>query len=104
MEHVVSIGPAGTVKAMHTDKFSLGFLGNQVIVRASDICWDEKTQSWGIHFNIDGAFVYPLPVYQGFAGYEDAREFEVAVMQECIKDELAPTDPAIVRWATRKRQ
>lgn len=103
MEHVISIGPAGTVKAVHTDKFSLGFLGNQVIVRASDICWDEDTQAWGIWFNIEDVFEAPLPVYQGFAEYDVARAFEVAVMQECIKDELAPTDPAIVRWATRHR-
>lgn len=104
MEHVVSISPSGAVKSMHSDAFSLSFLGKQQIVRASDICWDEDEQYWSIWFNVDGVFEAPSVEYQGFDSYESARAFEVQVMNECIKDELPPTHQAIRRWAATHRR
>lgn len=92
MEHVIVISPVGAVKAMHNDKFPLGFLGPQSIDRASDIRWDEQHQSWGIWFNVDGEFIAPTAVYAGFLTYEDARNFEVDVMNDCLKRGASPTE------------
>ena len=102
-EHVVSIGPSGQVKAMHNDRFALGFLGKQTITRASDIRFYEGDQLWDIWFNVGGEFKHPVPEYCGFTTYEEARAFEVAVMTEAIKDELDPTDARIIRWARGHR-
>lgn len=104
MEHVVSIDPTGRVKAMHTDAFPLGFLGKQNIERASDIRWDEDAQYWSIWFNIDGRFEAPPIEYQGFGSYEEARRFEVEVMNSSFLADLAPLDPHILRWAATHRR
>ena len=93
MEHVIVIGPSGVVKSMHNDKFSMGFLGNQTIERASDIRFDSETQAWGIWFNVDGEFVQPArPSHSGFNSYESARDHEVQVMNESLKTGLCPTE------------
>lgn len=104
MEHVVSIGPSGAVRSMHNDKFSLGFLGKQSIDRASDICWDEEEQNWGIWFNVGGTYEAPSIEYSGFGSYEEARDFEVKVMNQCIQLEMPPTDPHVKRWAATHRR
>lgn len=103
MEHVIAIGPSGQVKSMHSDKFSLGFLGTQTIDRASDIRWDESKQQWGIWFNVNGTFCEPRMQYEGFDSYEAARDFEVGVMNECLREQMEPFNPAILRWAMAKR-
>lgn len=92
MEHVIVISPEGAVKSMHNDRFSLGFLGNQTIERASDIRFDEATQKWGIWFHVKGQYVPPqLPSHYGFDSYETARDHEVRVMNESLKSDLCPT-------------
>ncbi len=103
MEHVISIGPSGLVKAMHNDSFPMGFLGQQSITRASEIMWDDMAQYWSIHFNIAGTFVAPTEEYSGFDSYHEARDFEVAVMNECMKQQLQPTDSAIRSWAAQQK-
>lgn len=92
MEHVIVIGASGVVKAMHNDKFPLGFLGHQTIERASDIRFDTPSQTWGIWFNVGGEFVPPaMSTHQGFDSYESARDYEVRVMNESLKSGLCPT-------------
>lgn len=92
MEHVIVIGPSGVVKAMHNDKFPMGFLGKQTIERASDIRFDDESQAWGIWFNVDGVFVPPARAsHKGYNSYEAARDHEVAVMNETLKTGLCPT-------------
>lgn len=105
VEHVISISPSGVVKAMHSDKFPLGFLGAQKIERASDIRWAEHEQSWGIWFRIetDTLFTSPPEVYGGFNSYEEARAFEVAVMNEAMKQQTFPLQTAVQKWAGMQR-
>lgn len=92
MEHVIVINPAGAVKSMHNDKFNLGFLGPQTIQRASDIRFDEASQTWGIWFSVGGQFVPPQqPTHCGFDSYETARIKEVEVMNESLKGGQEPT-------------
>ena len=92
MEHVIVVGQTGCVRSMHSDKFSLGFLGNQVIERASDIRFDNATQRWGIWFHIKGDFMPPaLSSHKMFETYEGARNHEVRVMNESLKTGLPPT-------------
>lgn len=92
MEHVIVINPNGAVKSVHNDKFNLGFLGPQTIQRASDIRFDEDSQTWGIWFSIEGQFVPPQqPSHSGFDSYEAARVKEVEVMNEALKAGLEPT-------------
>lgn len=102
-EHVINISPSGEVRAVHSDKFSLGFLGPQNIVRASDIRWDEESQSWGIWFNVGGEFVPPLPAYAGFSTYETVRKLEVRVMETAMLYGKSPVDPSIEAWAQAVR-
>lgn len=103
MEHVISIGVDGRVRSMHNDKFNLGVLGPQRIERASDIRFNEDTQQWDIWFVIDGEYEPPAPPYRGFSGYDEARKFEVLVMNECLKTGLPPDDPAVDAWAELQR-
>jgi hypothetical protein len=103
MEHVISFSPTGAVKAMHCDTFSLGFLGPQRITRASDIRWNEEDQAWGIWFNENGEFQPPFDFYKGFATYEAARDFEVKVMNFCLKEQKSPIEFDIYLWAKLAR-
>lgn len=92
MEHVILINSCGAIKSMHNDKFDLGFLGSQTINRASDIRFDEGSQTWGIWFFVDGKFVQPSQTsHYGFDSYESARKKEVAVMNDSLKTGLPPT-------------
>ena len=103
MEHVINITPSGAVKAMHLDSFPLGFLGAQRIERASDIRFGEGTQTWGIWFRIDDTYITPSEVYGGFNSYEEARAFEVAVMNEAMKQQTFPLQTAVQKWARAYR-
>lgn len=77
---------------MHNDHFSLGFLGDQRIERASDIRFNNATQDWDIWFHVDGKFVQPqLTSHSRFATYEAARNHEVQVMNESLKTGALPT-------------
>jgi len=103
MEHVISISPHGQVKAMHNDNFSMGFLGSQSINRASEIVWEEMSQSWSIRFVIDGELAGAQLVHSGFAGYDEARAFEVQVMNESMKLQASPISAVMLEWAARQR-
>lgn len=100
VSHVISFNPDGTVVAMHNDKFPLSFLGNQKIERASDIRWDETTQSWGIWYSLDGEFHAPTPANEGFATYESARAFEVETVNAALLHGAHPLSEFMSDWAT----
>lgn len=77
----VDFSPTGEVQAMHReDVFDLSFLGKMKVFRASDIRFDEASQSWGIHLAADDSgtkFNNPVPEATGFASYAQARDIEV---------------------------
>ena len=92
MEHVVSIAPHGATKSMHSDEFSLEFLGEQNIERVSEILWNKQTQTWDIHFVDDAVDGPPAPEYSGFRRYDEARAFEVQIMNFCLENSVGPYD------------
>ena len=87
---VINFGEDGNVEAMHRDGFNLRFLGKQSITRASDIQFDEDSQTWAIHVMIDS---YPQLVHEatGFYTYEEARKIEVEWFEQCRLYEVTPT-------------
>lgn len=99
MEQVVVFSPGGGVRSMHSDKFSLGFLGRQNIRRASDIRFNVDTQLWDIWFVHDGEYVEPTPEYARFPGYEAARDFEVRVVNRCLEQGVPAHCHTIRNWA-----
>ena len=87
---VIDFSPEGSVEAMHRDQFALGFLGKQSISRASDIKFDEDSQTWAIHVIIDSV---PQPLIDdatGFASYEQARRIEVEWFEKCRLHQVTP--------------
>lgn len=91
-EHVIDFSPQGTVHAMQSDKFDLGFLGRQQIKRASEIVWLEDKQQWQILVEHENPGVFDSPLCSAlFAGYEAARKFEVEALNAC---RLAQVQPA----------
>lgn len=89
------------MRAVYADEFPLGFLGQQTIKRASDIRFDDDTQSWGLWFFVDGEFVPPPPQYTGFSRYGEAREMEIRIMNRCMGMGVSPLCPYIVDWFGR---
>lgn len=83
VELVYDFKVGGMVQGLHHDCFNLGFLGAQRIQRASDIRFDEGTQTWGIWLIHNGKEVPPTPALSGFAEYDEARRFEVAALNAC---------------------
>jgi hypothetical protein len=75
----------GAVHGMHHDCFNIGFLGAQKIQRASDIRFDSEDQKWDIWLIVDGKEVIPTLPLSGFAGYDEARKFEVEALNACRK-------------------
>lgn len=83
---VIDFSPEGGVEAMHRENIlDLGFLGDQSIRRATDIRFDDKTQTWGIWPAAPqaGDFLPPPVGGSGFKSYEEAREAEVAWLERC---------------------
>ena len=107
MELVVSVSPEGEVRSAHNDRFSLGFLGRQRIERASDIRWDEDSQTWGIwwYHNTDdfAGFVTPAEPYSYFKTYEDAREFEVEMLNCSLRTGFHPCSNELLQEAVFMR-
>lgn len=79
MSHVIDFNLDGSVEAMYSDAFPLGFLGLQTIERASEIKFSEATQKWGLCLPLDHAKgFYAVRGAEDFNTYEGARRVEVA--------------------------
>ena len=85
---IVDISPGGNVEALNTDAFDLGFLGHKQISRASMIIFEEDSQTW--YLEIPGHSSVDAPSIRGFAGYEQARNFEVIWLQSCRENSVKP--------------
>jgi len=81
--HVIDFTSEGTAQAMHSDKFPLAFLGAQSITRATDIKFNEDTQTWGLYLPSDIGTWEGVPEAQGFDTYEGARKVEVRWLNVC---------------------
>lgn len=113
---VISISPSGGVSALHMDEFPLSFLGRMEVNRASTIDFNQETQRFDI--NLKDATKYehknalphwfvvrylpdgrknctPYPASAcGFEGYDEARAYEVAWIQQCVLIGVDPLDRA----------
>ena len=92
MEHIISFGSDGKVASMYSDGFQLNFLGQQRIVRASDIKWGADlagTESWSIYLVI-GKAEHTNEFLGGFTTYEAARAFEVELLNRCRAAQIDP--------------
>ncbi len=91
-ELVIAIDGDGTVNALHMDGFDLGFLGDKTIQRQTEILFDEKNQCWDIHYivtSIPGDIIRHEAL-NGFAGYDEARRFEVMWVNACRLHSIEP--------------
>lgn len=88
-ELVIDITSGGKVEAMNVDKFSLRFLGAMKIARATEIMFDESSQSWYITDPDKTVDTIGGPL-SGFSDYDEARGFEVEWMNECRLQQLEP--------------
>jgi len=84
---VINFRPDGTVMALHMDKFSLSFLGDMELGRASTIEHDEVDQSF---FVLPTGQQHPIEAATQFAGYDHARSFEIDWLQECMLEGCTP--------------
>ena len=91
MSAVIDFSPDGQVQAMHRDGFDLGFLGERSITRASDIKFNETTQSWDIWLMAKGRNEWLSSNAQGFAGYDIARKVEVRWLDESRLEGVPPS-------------
>ena len=110
-EIVIDFHPAEGVSALHMDEFPLSFLGRMEIGRASTIDFNPETQRFDInlkeatrHTVVEMVLTHQLRIEGnpertsypeaacGFAGYDEARGFEVAWIQECMKRGVDPLD------------
>lgn len=107
MEKVIAITPEGVVSSLHQDEFSLSFLGEQKIRRATDITFNEKTQKWDIHYIVyEGGIPLDTVTSEplcGFDWYDEARKFEVLWLNECTMRSVSPLYAAGMQIAGRLR-
>jgi hypothetical protein len=94
-ELVITVHPGGSVSALHMDEFPLSFLGKMSLRRATEIGFDERSQSFFIElYYEDGSRPYQPPGLLGVAtslkGYDIARKFEVEWLQRCALDGSHP--------------
>jgi hypothetical protein len=89
-EIVIDITPAGRVQGMHRDEFNLGFLGQQVITRASEILFNRDKQEWEIALPVGKKDYKVVPECGTHDSYNTARNFEVKWMNAC---RLAGVEP-----------
>lgn len=90
-EIVIDFAANGTIEAMHMDGFDLGFLGDKKVTRATEIKFDEETQTWGLFLpSLLSGLWFPVAHGRGFVTYEQARTFEVAWLNICRVREVKP--------------
>ena len=88
---VIEVGATGKVSSLHTDKFDLGFLGDKKIRRQTEILFREGPQTWSICLvTEDGEVLNSSETFDGFSGYEEAREFEVRWINNCRLHQIPP--------------
>lgn len=75
-ELLIRISPNGDVTHLHTDALSLKRLGPKEVHRATDVFFENATQSWRIRNLATGA-VWP----RHFESRKEAIKFEVDVLQ-----------------------
>lgn len=85
--HVIEFSLMGHVEAMHNDAFDLSCIGPQSITRATEIKFNEETQSWSICEPMvcrdDWGAFDAFPHADGFTSYEVARKVEVEWLNRC---------------------
>lgn len=106
---IIDIGPDGAVMCMNREGvFDVGFLGNRSIRRATDIRFNETTQSWDIWVAAPAhgieAFIKPSAPFSGFPTYEDARGHEVDWMEECLLQDYNPVSSEAADLMARMRE
>lgn len=108
MELVIDIHEHGAVEAMHSEEFSLNFLGKQEIKRASDIRFNTDTQLWGIWVadymeSDEPVFRTPIEAWEGFSSYKDAVDFEVLALNTLREANLSPFSTEGIHLAEKLR-
>ncbi len=84
-----SFSPRNMVKAIYNTGFPLSLLGQQAIMRTTDIRFCDETKTWGLFlfgppFKEDHGFSYfRVPEGQEFATYETALATEIAWLNYC---------------------
>ncbi len=86
---VIAFDEEGGAEAMHRDQFPLGFLGKQKIERASDIKFNEDTQTWTIWL-LGKYGPMTNEAAEGFATYDTARDAEVGWLENCSLNGVEP--------------
>ena len=100
---VIEVASTGSVKALHSDKFDLGFLGDKVITRQTEIMFSTRTQDWYLVYirSHNPGDIVRNDILSGFSGYEEARTFEVDWINTCRLHSIAPCSEeglAIGHW------
>ncbi len=88
----IRIEPDGSVKAMHYDEHSLADtgLGPMRLSRASEIQFDEESQTFYVELpQLKGGVNQP-GFLSGFSGYDVARGFEVMLLETCAMSNIKP--------------
>lgn len=89
-ELVIAISPSGKVEAMHQDGFDLAFLGDRSIRRQTEIKFNLESQRWDITYLDAEEGQHLHPSLSGFAGYDEARGYEVRWINQCRLDGIDP--------------
>ena len=96
--HVIDFNSDGSAEAMHNDKFPLSMLGDQQIVRATEIKFVPASQTWSIcepeATRDDFGAYYPFANGEGFATYDGARKIEIAWLNACRLEGVSPCSEA----------
>lgn len=88
---VITFDSEGSAESLHIDQFDLGFLGKKHITRATDITFDDDSQTWTIYLLTEGKD--PVLAWAGCKGlptYEVARSVEVAWLNLCRVNDASP--------------
>lgn len=106
MELVINFTEGGSVTAMHSDTFDLGFLGTKRVYRQTDIVFDSESQAWNIEYFIDGSpdNRFRHSTLDGFATYETARQAEVDWLNRCRLSSIVPESQEGTRIMQRVRR
>ena len=81
--------PNGTVRALHYDDMDLGFVGPKQIGRASEIRFDEISQTFWVDLPQLTSDSHPAFLLR-FNGYDEARRFEVFLLETCALNHVNP--------------
>ena len=87
-EFTVKVTPQGEIITLYREDLPIQIDGRRQMVRASNVLWNEDTQRWEVHLNMDQGPEKQVKL-KDFAKRSEAIQWEVEFLEAALVDGFA---------------